>query len=232
MNEILVIKNLTKIYNKKDNIGIHDLNFTVKKGSFHAFIGENGAGKTTTIKLILNAYSKWNGQILIDGKDNKLSISKEKIGYVPEKTIFPKEIKTMDYLISLGLLSGLKKEDLKNKVLSMLNTMNIADLAYKKPYNFSSGQKKKVLLIQALIHDPELIILDEPATNLDPTARYELFKLLDNLHKQGKTIFISSHILSEINNYVDNLTLIHKGQIIYSGKKYKNLEKIYYEKIL
>ncbi|TNK95545.1 multidrug ABC transporter ATP-binding protein, partial [Mycoplasmopsis pullorum] len=101
-----------------------------------------------------------------------------------------------------------------------------------KPFNFSSGQKKKILLIQALITNPELIILDEPAANLDPTARFNLFKLLKELNKNGTTIFISSHVLSELDQYVDSLTLIHQGQILYSGVKKESLESIFYEKVI
>lgn len=86
--------------------------------------------------------------------------------------------------------------------------------------------------MQALINDPELIILDEPAANLDPTARYQLFKLLSQLHNEGKTIFISSHNLSEIDKYVDSYTLIHKGKIVSSGKKGKSLESIFYEEVI
>lgn len=232
MDAILEVKNLSKIYNKKDNRGIQNLNFSVPRGSFHAFVGENGAGKTTTIKSIINSFSNWTGQILIDNKDNKTAESKEKIGYVPENALFPKEIKTIDYLLSFALLSGMDKAKAKEKIKDMLTRLDIIDLINKKPYSFSSGQKKKVLLIQALIHEPDLIILDEPAANLDPSARYELFKILEDLKNQGKTIFISSHILSEIDKYIDSLTLIHDGQIVFNGEKNQNLEEIYHEKII
>lgn len=230
--DILKVVNLTKIYSKTQQVGIKNLNFAVKEGSFHAFIGENGSGKTTTIKSIIGAYTNWTGQILIDQVDNSFAISKKNLGYVPENAIFPKELNTMDYLMSLGLLSNIPKNELKKRIEDMLNKMQISDLAKKHPYNFSSGQKKKILLIQALIHDPKLIILDEPATNLDPTARFELFKILKTLQEQGKTIFISSHILSEIDKYADSLTLLHKGEVIYTGEKTKSLEEIYHEKVL
>ncbi|MDQ0513937.1 ABC-2 type transport system ATP-binding protein [Mycoplasmoides fastidiosum] len=229
---ILEVNHLNKIYSRREKTGIFDVNFKVDHGSFHAFIGENGAGKTTTIKSIINSYTNWTGQIFIDGISNKLAISKSKIGYVPEYAHFPKEVSVLDYLLSLGLLSGMKKKDALNRINELLAILQITDLKKKKPYNFSSGQKKKVLLIQALMHNPEIIILDEPAANLDPTARHELFKLLVDLKKVGKTIFISSHILREVDGYCDSLTLMHKGRVVYSGKKYKSLEEIYNEKIL
>ncbi|TPE57571.1 ABC transporter ATP-binding protein [[Mycoplasma] falconis] len=231
MDNILEIKNLTKQY-KKTNAGVKNISFVVPKGNFHAFIGENGAGKTTTIKSIIGSYFNLKGDILINGVNTKNAEAKKIIGYVPENAIFPSELTTYDYLKSLALLSGINKEKIDLKIDNMLNKFGIIDLKYKQPQSFSSGQKKKVLLIQALIANPQLIILDEPAANLDPTARYELFYTLKQLKNEGKTIFISSHILSEIDRYTDSLTLIHKGEILYSGVKYKNLEAIFYEKVI
>lgn len=228
---ILKVNNLTRLYDK-NGYGVKNLSFEVKSGSFHAFIGENGAGKTTTIKSIIGATFNFNGEILIKNINNKISESKSNIGYVPEKAQFPKEITVYEYLKSLALLNNLSKTEADNKISELLKKFHIEDLRNKKPSFFSSGQKKKVLLIQALIHNPELIILDEPAANLDPTARFELFNLLSSLNKEGKTILISSHILAEIDQFVDSLTLIHKGKLIYNGIKYKPLEDIYYEKII
>ncbi|SYV97168.1 ABC-type multidrug-like transport system ATP-binding protein [Mycoplasmopsis edwardii] len=232
-NNILEIKNLSKIYkNNKEQTGIFDLNFAVQKGSFHAFIGENGAGKTTTIKSIISSYINYDGEIILNGHNIKNEKSRASLGYIPENAIFPKEITVFEYLKYLGLLTGQNKKELENKINEMLKEFDIENLKNKKPYNFSSGQKKKILLIQALLNDPEIIILDEPAANLDPTGRYQLFSLLKKLNEQGKTIFISSHILSEIDKYVDSLTLIHKGHIVYSGPKQKSLEDLFYEKVI
>ncbi|WP_027121190.1 ABC transporter ATP-binding protein [Mycoplasma leonicaptivi] len=234
MENILEVKNLTKIYTTKKQVktGVFDLNFEVKKGSFHAFIGENGAGKTTTIKTIIGSYINYSGDVLINGINIKDPSSRKALGYVPENAIFPKEIKVYEYLKYLGLLNQLKEKEIEEKIEYYLHKFDIYDLKYKKPHNFSSGQKKKILLIQALLNEPDIIVLDEPASNLDPTARYELFNLLQELHKKGKTIFISSHILSEIDKFVDSLTLINKGKIVYSGEKFEHLEKIFYEKVI
>ncbi|TPR54714.1 ABC transporter ATP-binding protein [Metamycoplasma neophronis] len=231
MNKILEIKNLSKIY-KKTNHGIKNATFDVNAGDFHAFIGENGAGKTTTIKSIIGSYYQYDGEILINGINSRDPKSKAIIGYVPEVAIFPEELTVHQYLKSLALLSNIDKSKCEDLIDFYLKKFNIEDLKNEKPHAFSSGQKKKVLLIQALLHDPQLIILDEPAANLDPTARYELFAILNELKNNGKTIFISSHVLSEIDKYVDSFTLINKGKVIYSGKKDGSLEKIYYEKVI
>ncbi|WP_434342557.1 ABC transporter ATP-binding protein [Mycoplasma capricolum] len=232
MNDILKINHLTKIFTDT-NRGVNDINMSVKSGSFHAFIGENGAGKTTTIKTIIGAFSKYEGEVLINNINIKKAQAKSYIGYVPEVAIFPKELTTIQYLTYLGFLSKLDKKEVEHKIKEFLEMFNISNLINEKPYNFSSGQKKKILLIQALLHNPKLLILDEPAANLDPTARYELFSFLKKINeKENISILISSHNLSEIDKYVDSLTLIHKGKILYSGAKTKNLEDIFYEKVI
>ncbi|UOE63335.1 ABC transporter ATP-binding protein [Mycoplasmopsis bovis] len=232
MDKVLEVINLTKIFSKT-NRGIQDINISVNSGDFHAFIGENGAGKTTTIKSIIGAYPNYSGQILIYGKDIKDASAKSIIGYVPENAIFPKELNVYQYLYNFSILSNIPKKQADTKIKQFLKLFNIEDLINDKPYNFSSGQKKKVLLIQALLHDPKLLILDEPAANLDPTARYELFSLLKNLNEnEGITILISSHVLSEIDKYVNSVTLIHNGHIVYSGSKKGHLETLFYEKVI
>lgn len=232
MDKVLEVINLTKIFSKT-NRGIQDINISVNSGDFHAFIGENGAGKTTTIKSIIGAYPNYSGWILIYGKDIKDASAKSIIGYVPENAIFPKELSVYQYLYNFSILSNIPKKQADTKIKQFLKLFNIEDLINDKPYNFSSGQKKKVLLIQALLHDPKLLILDEPAANLDPTARYELFSLLKNLNEnEGITILISSHVLSEIDKYVNSVTLIHNGHIVYSGSKKGHLETLFYEKVI
>ncbi|WP_406614513.1 ABC transporter ATP-binding protein [Mycoplasma corogypsi] len=231
MENILQISNLNKVYNSSKT-GVFDLNFEIKKGEFHAFIGENGAGKTTTIKCIIGSYNSFSGKVLINGIENTNPNSKKHLGYVPEYVNFPKELTTFSYLKSFALLNEIPKNVAEIKINQYLEKFGILDLKNKKPANFSSGQKKKVLLIQSLLHDPEIIILDEPAANLDPRARYELFNLLNELKNEGKSIFISSHVLSEIDKYTDSLTLIDKGKILYSGTKYDHLESIFYEKVI
>lgn len=228
---ILEVKNLTKIY-QDNNRGVTNINMCVEKGQFHALIGQNGSGKTTLIKSIIGAYTNFQGEVLINGISNRNPASRNQIAFVPEKTLFPAELTTYEYLKWMGIISNVDKTTLEDKIIDLLQKFNIFDLKNEKPISFSSGQKKKVLLIQALLNNPQLIILDEPAANLDPSARYELFNLLNELHADGVTILIISHILSEINNYVTHFTLINDGNIIYSGIKNVNLESFYNEKVI
>lgn len=227
---VLEVINLTKHYPKREKPAIKDLNFKLRKNQFHVFIGANGAGKTTTIKALVGAYAKWEGLILINGKENTKTISKLNVGYIPEKSVFPKNMSTKQYLVSMAMMSGIKKElaiEFANKTLLELNMQNMAN---KNPNTFSSGQQKKILLSQALVHNPDILIMDEPTANLDPISRNEFYTLTKKLQEQGKTIFVSSHILSEVEKYADYVTILDGGRIVYSGPldQNKDLEKLYF----
>lgn len=226
---LVQVINLSKKYNKKSNNVIDNLNFEIKSGEFHAFIGANGAGKTTTIKAIVGAYAKFDGKIIIDGFPNYTSIAKERIGYIAEKAVFPKNLNTLEYLATMAILSGISKKEAFKLAENKLKELNMKNLYKKNPNNFSSGQKKKVLLAQALINNPKILIMDEPAANLDPIARIELFDLLKQLQSKGVSIFISSHILAELDKYADHVTILDGGKIVYTGKINHdvNLESLY-----
>lgn len=215
---ILEVINLCKKYKPKSPWIINNLNFKIKKGEFHAFIGGNGAGKTTTIKSIIGAYAKFNGCVYIAGYNNYTKESKKYMGYIPEIAKFPDGMSAREYLISMCEMSGLSHEKSIKYTDKKLKEFNMTRLAKKSPNNFSSGQKKKILLAQALVHDPDLLIMDEPAANLDPIARIEFFSALKQLQKQGKAIFISSHILSELDKFADSCTVLDGGKIVYTGK--------------
>lgn len=223
---IVSIENLTKHYKGRTNPAINNISFNIYPGQFHAFIGANGAGKTTTIKSIISAYSnkKYKGEIKINGCLNFTANGKSVLGYIPEEAKFPKKMSTKNYLTNMACLSGLSSKDAKQKVNTILTNLGLTDLANKCPDSFSSGQKKKILLAQALIHDPKVLIMDEPAANLDPLARDELFENLINLQKEGKAIFLSSHILDEIGKYATYVTILDGGSIVYDGSIDKNID--------
>lgn len=221
---ILYVRKLYKKYAFKKRPAINEISFDVFKGHIHAFIGANGAGKTTTIKSIIGAYSQWNGTILINGIKNTKASAKKYLGYIPEYTMFPKKMTCYKYLFWMARLSGLKSKEAKLKVKQMLEQYNLSQLAHKSVASLSSGQKKQILIIQATIHNPDIIIMDEPTANLDPKARNNFFNLLLNFKKQNKAIFISSHNLAELNQYADSVTILDGGKIIFSGSIKKLIE--------
>lgn len=233
---VLSINNLTKFFiNSQGEYKkvLDKINFKLKKGQFHGFIGDNGAGKTTTFRSILGFYNSYGGKITINGIDSKNKESKKFIGYIPEVAIFPKNINSWDFLTSMGQISNKKlpKKDMKSRITNICNKLEF-DLKEldKSPYYMSSGQKKKIMLIQALIHDPELLILDEPAANLDPSARNEFFSILQQLNKEGKTILISSHIISELQLHIDSYTFIKGGKIVETTSIEEKINTLSYDR--
>lgn len=217
---LLEVINLRKQYSRKSKPAIDKLNFKVYRGQFHAFIGANGAGKTTTIKSIVGAYANYEGQVKISGLDNREKMSKAKLGYIPEIARFPSRISAFNYLKSMAMLNRLSSKDAEEFAKNILIEFKMYDLKDVSPNKFSSGQKKKILLGQALSNDPDILIMDEPAANLDPKARIDFFNILKNLQKRGKSIFISSHILSELDLYADSLTILDGGKIVYTGTRH------------
>lgn len=221
---ILYVEKLYKKYPRKKAPAINHISFKVYPGQFHAFIGANGAGKTTSIKSIIGAYARWSGTVLINGHKNTSIEAKRSLGYIPENARFPSRMSCFSYLIWMARLSGLSRKDAKRFAVSKLNELNLWSLKNKSPNSFSSGQKKKVLLAQALIHDPQILVMDEPAANLDPKARLELFDTLNRLRNQGKAIFISSHVLAELDRYANAATILDGGKIVFSGTTQKLFE--------
>ena len=221
---VLEVINLKKQYSKKKQPAINELNFKVYPGEFHAFVGANGAGKTTTIKCIIGSYRNFQGEVYISGINNKSLESRKKIGYIPENAIFPARISCYDYLIYMAKLNKIKTKDAVPFTESILKKFKMWDLRHQSPNNFSSGQKKKILLAQALSNNPNLLVMDEPTANLDPKARIDFFEILQDLINLNKSILISSHILSELDLHSNAVTILDNGKIAYSQKrdKYEN----------
>lgn len=214
---IIKVRYLTK--KKSSKKLLDNISFDIFPGEFHIFLGNNGSGKTTVIKSIVGAYSKYKykGTITIKDRDNENADVKKYISYIPENAIFPKKITLNDYLILFANLSNIPEKEIEYKVDEIIKELGLEDFKNKKPYNFSSGQKKKVLLAQGMINDPEIIILDEPAANLDPVTRQEIFMYLINQKNKGKTIFIASHIFDEISDYVTYCTILDKNKVVFDN---------------
>ena len=207
-----------KYYKKfKKFVAARDVSFKVGHGVIHGFIGPNGSGKTTIIKAMIGAYIPTKGTIYINGHKAGSHDANNLIGYIPERASFPNHLNSIDYLVAMGELSGLKNKVAKERASEVLKALGLEAHAKRKPKSFSSGMQKKILLAQSLLTNPNILILDEPAANLDPTARKELFDQLIELRKQGKTILISSHILAELERLIDEVTFIYYGEVIYSG---------------
>lgn len=221
----IVIKNYTKKFKKF--IAVENINMQVNQGKIHGFIGPNGSGKTTIIKTLIGAYVYEIGEIKLNSHNAGSMGANSLIGYIPERASFPSHLNCIQYLQSMAELSGFNTKNAKLKANDIMQELGLLHLSKRNPSNFSSGMQKKILLAQALLNDPKILILDEPAANLDPIARKELFDSLFMLKNSGKSILISSHILSELERIIDEVTFIHYGKIIYSGdlNVFKNLQQ-------
>lgn len=222
---LLEVVDLKKSYAKK--LILKGISFKIWPKQVHIFAGSNGAGKTTTIKCLVDAYKKWTGSILIDGLPNDLPEAKRKIAYLPELPAFPKNMKVQEYLYSFAILLHKKNKDAKKKVEELLNRLKIQDLANIKAKFLSSGQKRKVFFAQSLLTDPDLYVLDEPTAHMDPAAREEFYKFVVSEKQRGKSFFISTHILDEVDRITDYVTIIEEGQIMFSGPKQEELRSQY-----
>ncbi len=202
------ISNLTKLYGK--TVGIKDLSLNIKQGEIFGFLGPNGAGKTTTIRCMLNILIPNQGSIKINGEivSRNSSHLKNDIGYLPGELYYPKgfSVKNLiDYIESLKKKSCNRKEEL-------LKRFNLE--TYKKIQALSHGNKQKLGIILAFMHDPNIIILDEPSSGLDPLLQQTLYDLILEEKKKGKTIFFSSHNLDEVQKICDRVAIISKGELI------------------
>ena len=218
MEHVIETKDLTKFFGKR-NI-IYHLDLKVPKGVVYGFLGPNGAGKTTTIKMLTAALRPTYGEIRIFGLEmpqKRVEIMKN-VGYMPEVPIAYEDMTIVEFLTYIGRLSGLKKEEAIKQTKELMRYVGVGRLALNKIKELSSGQKQRVAFASALIADPELLILDEPTANLDPLGRIEFIGKIISLAKEGKTIFVSSHIVSEVEKMCNYVGLINQGRLIAQGR--------------
>ena len=215
-NKIIEVKNLTKQF--KELKAVNDLSINVYAGDVFGFLGPNGAGKSTTIRMLLTLISPSKGEIKIFGKSLKESRIEilQKIGAIVEKPDFYGFLSAYKNLEILGKLSGVA--NLNKRIMEVLELVGLDKRFKSKVKTFSHGMKQRLGIAQALLHDPELIILDEPTTGLDPQGMKEIRDLIIHLSKdQKKTIFLSSHILYEVEMVADRMIIINNGSTQVEG---------------
>jgi len=210
-------KHLTKNYG--DLTAVDDLNLAIKDGDIFGFIGPNGAGKTTTMRILVTLLEPYGGSAYINGlnvaKDGKKV--RRLVGYMPDFMGVYDDLKVFEYLEFFAAAFGIERKKRKSIVEGVLE---LTDLESKKSAtvdSLSRGMQQRLGLARVLIHDPKVLILDEPASGLDPRARIEIRELLRELKRMGKTIMISSHILSELEEICDHVGIIEQGRLVFSG---------------
>ncbi len=211
------ISNLQKAYGT--NLVLRDVNLEVDSGEIVGYIGPNGAGKSTTIKILIGMIPDYAGNVEVMGLDvktNPLEV-KRLIGYVPENASLYETLSPMEYLRFLGSLYQLETDQIEEKATELLRLFALYDQRDDRMTTFSKGMKQKVLLISGILHNPEVIFLDEPLSGLDANAVILVKEILSQLKHAGKTIFYSSHIMDVVEKISDRIVLINKGTIIANG---------------
>lgn len=214
---MLVIKNLEKSYGSFK--ALNGLNLEIKKGEIFGFIGPNGAGKSTTMKIVSGLLSPDSGEVYVDGidaiKNNKAL--KDKIGYMPDFFGVYDNLKAIEYLEFYASIYGILGKEARDLGMDLLELVNLQDKWDANVDGLSRGMKQRLCLARCLVHNPDLLILDEPASGMDPRARFEMKGILKNLKDMGKTIIVSSHILPELGEICTNIGIVKNGRVVTHG---------------
>lgn len=220
--EALQTVNLTKhyrsgLFNRKNIIALEKVSLSIEQGEIFGLLGPNGAGKTTFVKLLLSIALPTSGTATVLGHPIGKRALKEQCGYLPENHRYPGFLTALDTLIFFGRLNGLPESALKDKAKSLLEMVGLKDWAKVKTKKFSKGMLQRLGLAQALVNDPKLLFLDEPTDGVDPVGRKEIRDLLLRLKGEGTTIFLNSHLLSEIEMICDRVAILNKGKVVRTG---------------
>lgn len=214
---MLEVLNISKEF--KGIKAVENLHFKLSTGEFFALLGPNGAGKTTTINMISTLLTPDTGKILLDGKDVYAykSISKMNMGVVPQEIALYDELSAFENLRFWGSLYGLKGTQLNKRIHYLLDWVGLSDRKNDLIRTYSGGMKRRINIAAALIHAPDLIIMDEPTVGIDPHSRTRIYELLDSLHAEGKTILYTTHYMEEAEKMSNRIGIIDHGHLIASG---------------
>ncbi len=209
--------NLTKEFNRGKLKALDDVSLTVNTGHVFGLLGPNGAGKTTLIKILLGILYPTSGSVaLMEQPVNTIRV-KEKIGYLPENHRYPDFLRGGEVLTYYGRLAGLNRKAINRKKEQLLKLVNMEKWENTKLRKYSKGMLQRLGLAQAMINDPELLFLDEPTDGVDPIGRKKIRDILRRLQEEGKTIFLNSHLLSEVEMTCDEVAILDNGKLIRSG---------------
>ena len=231
---MIEIKNVTKKYG--DKVALKDINFTVEDGEIFAFIGHNGAGKTTLIKAIVGIHDFDEGEIKINGKSIKTDSveCKKELAYVPDNPELYESMKAIDFINFICDMYEVPQDVREKNIKKYAKMFDIEKNLGDTIDSFSHGMKQKVALIAALAHDPKVLIMDEPFVGLDPKAVFDVKEVMNEMTKEGKIIFFSTHILDVAEKLCSRVAIIKKGKVVKVGKMKdvkgdKSLESVFME---
>lgn len=216
MSEILAVREIRKTFG--DVRAVDGVSFTVRRGSITGLLGRNGAGKTTTIRMITGIFMPDSGRIEWLGESSADAAFRDRIGYLPEERGLYKQMKIVELLLFLAEIKGRKPSaEVRKDIDQWLERFELTQKRDSKVEELSKGNQQKVQLIGTLLHDPDLIILDEPQSGLDPVNMLLVRNLLKDLRSEGKTILLSTHMMAEAEKMADEIVLIHQGKVVLDG---------------
>lgn len=221
--DAIVVDRLTKTYKpawpwESQATVLSDVSLAVGQGEIFGFVGHNGAGKTTTMKILLGLIKATSGQVEVLGDSPDHVGVHARIGYLPESPYFYDYLTGEEFLRFYGRLAGMPREAVQKRIPQLLERVSLTEARNRPLRKFSKGMLQRIGLAQALIHDPELVILDEPMSGLDPIGRKEVRDLILGLRDQGKTVFFSTHIISDVEMICDRVGILAKGRVLALGR--------------
>lgn len=224
-NTIVEIQNLKKSYNKKQVL--HGINLDIKSGQIIGYIGPNGAGKSTTIKILCGIIAEYEGDVTIFGKDLKTQSFeiKQKLGFIPENAVLYESLTPMEFMEFIGEIRSLNPENTREKAEALMKIFEMHPHINQRISTFSKGMRQKVLICSSLLHNPDLIFMDEPLSGLDANSVIMVKEMLIHLSREGKTIFYSSHLMDIVEKISDRIILIDQGRVIADGS-FEELTKL------
>ncbi len=221
-----LVKDFRKGFLRKKVRVLKGVSIDVNEGEIFGVIGPNGAGKTVTFKSVMGFISPTSGSIKIFGEDNSKYLLREKLGYLPENPYFYEYLTGFELLNYMGSLHGIKGEYLVNRINYLLDKVNLTKSAGVQLRKYSKGMLQRIGIAQAIINDPDFVIFDEPMSGLDPLGRREVRDLILELKNNGKTVILSSHILSDLEALCDRVCFIFHGEVVKQGNLSELLSEI------
>ena len=216
------IQNLTKVFpvpfKRERVVAVRDLSLTVEPGQVYGLLGPNGSGKSTTMKIVLGLVAPTSGTTQIFGRDSALVESREAVGFLPENPYFYKFLTGLETVRFFGKLCGLSGRRLEERARELLALVGLEDAADRRIGGYSKGMLQRIGLAQALVQEPQLLVLDEPTAGVDPAGSREIRDLILDFKKRGLTVLLCSHLLSQVQEICDRVGILHQGRLVREGR--------------
>ena len=213
------ISGISKTFNQRKGAvqALSDVSLAVPPGTVYGFLGQNGAGKTTLIKILLGLTRHTQGDFSLLGAPASSTEIRKRIGYLPENHRFPPFLTGFQVMLHFGMMNGVPKSEAQRRIPQLLELVKMQNWANRKVKTYSKGMMQRLGLAQAMLHNPDILFLDEPTDGVDPIGRMEIREILLNQKNAGKTIFLNSHLLSEVEMVCDKVGIIHHGKLVQEG---------------